>query len=84
MEFPGYPVVRTWCFPARSLGSIPGQGTKISQAAQHGPKIRVEHVSDWISFWGDNLDNRMEGGFQKQRTKIVVWRYEYSKKVVRG
>lgn len=22
----------------------------------------------------------MEGGLQRQRTKIVVWRYEYSKK----
>lgn len=39
----------------------------------------MEHV-DWISFWGDNLDNRMDGGFQRQRTKIVIWRYEYSKK----
>ena len=28
-EFPGNPVVRTWCFHCHGLGSIPGQETKI-------------------------------------------------------
>ena len=37
-EFPGSPVVRTRCFHCRGLGSIPGWGTKIPQAAQHGQK----------------------------------------------
>ena len=32
-EFPGGPVVRTRCFHRGSLGSIPGQGAKILQAA---------------------------------------------------
>ena len=35
-EFPGFPVVRTQRF--HSQGSIPGQGTVILQAAQHGQK----------------------------------------------
>ena len=30
-EFPGGPVVRTWCFHCQGLGSIPGWGTKIPQ-----------------------------------------------------
>ena len=29
VEFPGSPVVRTWCFHCCSQGSIPGQGNKI-------------------------------------------------------
>ena len=36
-EFPGSPVVRTWCFHCLVL-SIPGWGTKIPQAAQCSPK----------------------------------------------
>ena len=32
-DFPGGPVVRTWRFHCRDLGSIPGRGTKIPQAA---------------------------------------------------
>ena len=30
-EFPGSPVVRSWCFHCRGPGSIPGWGTKIPQ-----------------------------------------------------
>ena len=30
-EFPGGPVIRTWYFHCRGLGSIPGQGTKVPQ-----------------------------------------------------
>ena len=37
-EFPGGPVVRTQRFNCRGLGSIPGWGTKIPQAVQHGQK----------------------------------------------
>ena len=33
-EFPGDPVVRTWCFHCQGLGSIPSQGTKNPQALQ--------------------------------------------------
>ena len=35
-EFPGGPVVRTRSFHCWGPGSIPGQGTKIPQAAQCG------------------------------------------------
>jgi len=31
-EIPGDPVVRTWCFHRSDPGSIPGQGTKITQS----------------------------------------------------
>ena len=37
-EFPRGPVVRTWRFHCWGLGSVPGQGTKIPQAAQRGQK----------------------------------------------
>ena len=30
-EFPGSPVIRTWLFHCRDLGSIPGQGTETPQ-----------------------------------------------------
>ena len=33
-EFPGGPLVKNWAFTAVDSGSIPGQGTKISQAMQ--------------------------------------------------
>ena len=39
-EFPGGPI-RTQCFHCEGLGSIPGWGTKILQAAQ--PKKKKEH-----------------------------------------
>ena len=32
-EFPGSPVVRTWCFHCRGMGSIPGLGTEIPHEA---------------------------------------------------
>ena len=31
-EFPGYPVVRTWCFHCQGPGSIPSRGTNNPQA----------------------------------------------------
>ena len=37
-EFPGGLMVRTPCFQRHGAGSIPGQGTKIPKAAQHGQK----------------------------------------------
>ena len=50
-EFPGGPVVRTQFFHCQGPGSIPGQGTKISQATGHsqkgGEKKRELHV-----LWG--------------------------------
>ena len=33
LDFSGHPVVKTLCFHCRGLGLIPGQGTKIAQAA---------------------------------------------------
>ena len=35
-EFPGGPVIRTLHFHCRGHGSIPGPGTNIPHAAQHG------------------------------------------------
>ena len=37
-DFPGGPVVKTPHFQGRGMGSIPGQGTKIPHAMQHGQK----------------------------------------------
>ena len=34
-EFPGDPVVRTWCFHCRGPDSTPGRGTRIPQAVQY-------------------------------------------------
>ena len=45
-EFPGTPVVRTlrfhWVNPGMVLGSIPGRGSKIPQAMQHGKEKKEE------------------------------------------
>ena len=38
-EFPGGPVVKTQAFTDKGLGLVPGQGTKVPQAAWHGQKI---------------------------------------------
>ena len=35
-DFPGGPMVRIWCFHSQGPGSIPGWGTKILEAVQHG------------------------------------------------
>ena len=37
-EFPGGPVVRTWFFNCRDLGSVPDQGTKILKGMKHYQK----------------------------------------------
>ena len=45
-EFPGGPVVRTWCFQLSlqwAWGSTPGQGTKILQAAWCGQKKKKKN-----------------------------------------
>ena len=49
-EFPGSPVVRTRCFHCHGLGSIPGRGTKIPQAAQHNQKKKKKKKD---SFFGN-------------------------------
>ena len=41
-EYPGGPEVRTQHFHGRGLGLIPGQETKISQAAQCSPKTKKQ------------------------------------------
>ena len=55
-EFPGGPVVKTWCFHCQGLGSIPGQGTKTLQAMQYGHKKREkldssEYIKSKIVYW---------------------------------
>lgn len=37
-DFPGGPVLKTLCFTAGSMGSIPGHGTKIPNAVQCSQK----------------------------------------------
>ena len=41
-EFPGGPVVKTWCFHCHGPGSIPSQGTKILQATHSVAKKKKE------------------------------------------
>ena len=43
-EFPSDPVVRTRHFHCCGLGSIPGPGTKILQAARHGQKLKKKNL----------------------------------------
>ena len=45
-EFPGSPVVRILRFHCRSLGSIPGRGTRIPQATQHGQKKETNPIPE--------------------------------------
>ena len=44
-EFPGGPVVKIWSYHYKGLGSVPGWGTKISQAAQQGRKKKKKHMA---------------------------------------
>ena len=37
-EFPGGQLLGLWAFTAKGPASIPGQGTRIPQAARHGQK----------------------------------------------
>ena len=41
-------MVRTWRFHCCGLGSVPGQGTKIPQATQHGQKKRKKSTEKKI------------------------------------
>ena len=49
-EFPGGPVVRTLHFHCCGPGLIPGWGTKIPQATQHGQKKKKEKLM-LLQFW---------------------------------
>ena len=51
-EFSGSPVVRTQHFHCGGLGSIPGQGTRIPQATQHGQKNIVAMMRSCIKMMG--------------------------------
>ena len=42
-DFPCGPVVKTPGFQCRGMGSIPGQGTKIPQAARHRQKKQTKN-----------------------------------------
>ena len=47
-DFPGGPVVRTWCFHCQGPGLIPGQGTKIPLASKvkkkKSERIKTENI----------------------------------------
>ena len=53
-EFPGCPVIRTWPFHSRALGSIPGQGTKIPQAARQGQKKKKVFLQTYTKMYKEN------------------------------
>ena len=59
-EFPGSPVVRTRRFHCLSLGSIPGWGAKILQAAQHDQIKTKQNKTKklWFSFWPQNFSEK--------------------------
>ena len=50
-EFPNGPVIRTLPFHYRSMGSIPGWGTKISQAKWHGQNQETTMTSLLFYWW---------------------------------
>ena len=50
-DFPSGPVVKTLSFDARGIGSIPGQGTKISQAMRHDKTHTHTHI--YVSLYVD-------------------------------
>ena len=47
-EFLGGPVVRTWAFTAVAPGSIPGWGTKITEAVRPGQKKRKKNFKRFV------------------------------------
>ena len=47
-EFPGGLMVRILSFHCCDLGSVPGQGTKIPQAMQHGQKRKIKSVVNQV------------------------------------
>ena len=67
-EFPGGPVVRTWCFHCHGPGSIPGQGTPAIHTTR--PKKRYQFISGiltssgtfhwWVQVWGKPPNNQLE------------------------
>ena len=44
VDFPGSPMVKTPYFHYRGTSLIPGQGTKIPHATQHGHKIGINKI----------------------------------------
>ena len=57
-EFPGSPVVRTWCFHCQGPGSIPGRGTKTHKVPKKEKKRKKSH-------------SKMEVGAGKQHRPLV-------------
>ena len=81
-EFPGSPVIRTWLFHCRDLGSIPGQGTEIPQEVTRcsSPKERETLESHTQTFhastykWHRWHHPRFIGQNESPRTrKITIW-----------
>ena len=46
-------MVKTLSFDARGIGSIPGQGTKISQAMRHDKTHTHTHTHIYVSLYVD-------------------------------
>ena len=58
--FPGSPVLKTPCFNAGCMGSIPSQGTKIPHAMQCGHKLEKKKKNIYIYIYTENLFGRLE------------------------
>ena len=62
-EFPGGLVVRILGFHCRGLGSIPGQGTEILQAMQHGPKKEKRKIKYKQHIFKNSFSPNISHGF---------------------
>ena len=66
-EFPSELVVRTWCWHCCGLGSIPGWGTEIPQAARWGKKKNT------LTIWKLNKKNIKATLITRRNIVIIVF-----------
>ena len=75
-EFPGGAVVSTWRSHCWDLSSIPSQGTKISQAAQHSQK--KDFCRQCVVLYVLNDDGNTDGGNGKAVVKVNNMLFRFS------
>ena len=76
IKFPGSSEVSTQSLIAKGPGSIPGQGTKFSQAVWHGKKINFQEntlLNIYIRF-ETHRNKEQNGGYQGQRV-VGKWNF---------
>ena len=64
-DFPGSPLVKTLCFQAEGVSSIPGQGNKIPHAVCHGQKIKIMNINKHSKCQKCNQERHIEYGMQR-------------------